>query len=88
MPKARRTCDFMSKARFVTISQCRPILIFAFCFGFNAADFAAFKAAATTKVEFSLHDLFNRLSNAFDYDYITRLPAEPSSGITNARDDA
>ena len=63
------------------------ISIFAFRCEFNAADFAGFKAAATTKVEFSLHDLLTQLSNAFDHDYITRLPAEPSSGITNARDD-
>ena len=38
-------------------------------------------------MELSIYNLFNQHSDAFEYDYVTRLPGEPSGGITNERDD-
>jgi outer membrane receptor protein involved in Fe transport len=39
------------------------------------------------KLQLSLYNLFNEKADAFDYDYVTRLPGEPAGGITDERDD-
>ena len=46
-----------------------------------------YKIDAKTKIELSLFNLLNQHSDAFEYDYVSRLPGEPQGGITNERDD-
>ena len=46
-----------------------------------------YKIDAKTKVELSIYNLFNQHSDAFEYDYVTRLQGEPFGGMTNERDD-
>ena len=38
-----------------------------------------------TKVQLSLYNLFNQKSDAFAYDYTTRLPGEPAGGYADER---
>jgi outer membrane receptor protein involved in Fe transport len=46
-----------------------------------------YKITPKTKLELSIFNLFNQKADAFDYDYVTRLPGEPAGGITDERDD-
>ena len=46
-----------------------------------------YNIAPGTKIELSIYNLLNQKADAFDYDYVTRLPGEPLGGITNERDD-
>jgi len=39
------------------------------------------------KLQLSIYNLFNGKADAFDYDYVTRLPGEPAGGMTDERDD-
>ena len=40
-----------------------------------------------TRVQLSIYNLFDQKADAFDYDYVTRLPGEPAGGITDERSD-
>jgi outer membrane receptor protein involved in Fe transport len=40
-----------------------------------------------TKIQLSLYNLLNQKADAFDYDYVTRLPGEPAGGIADERRD-
>jgi outer membrane receptor protein involved in Fe transport len=40
-----------------------------------------------TKLQLSIYNLFDQKADAFDYDYVTRLPGEPAGGITDERRD-
>ena len=40
-----------------------------------------------TKLQLSIYNLFDQKADAFDYDYVTRLPGEPLGGITDERRD-
>jgi outer membrane receptor protein involved in Fe transport len=42
---------------------------------------------ARSKIQLSIYNLLNQKADAFDYDYVTRLPGEPAGGIANERDD-
>ena len=46
-----------------------------------------YKVDPKTKIELSIYNLFNQHSDAFEYDYVTRLQGEPFGGINNERDD-
>ena len=46
-----------------------------------------YKIRPGTKVELSIYNVFNQKADAFDYDYVSRLPGEPAGGITSERDD-
>ncbi len=46
-----------------------------------------YRFGAGTKIQLSIYNLFNQKADAFDYDYVSRLPGEPAGGITDERDD-
>ena len=46
-----------------------------------------YKITSTTKIQLSIYNLFDQIADAFDYDYVTRLPGEPLGGITDERSD-
>jgi outer membrane receptor protein involved in Fe transport len=46
-----------------------------------------YKVTARLKAQLSIYNLFNEKADAFDYDYVSRLPGEPAGGITDERDD-
>jgi outer membrane receptor protein involved in Fe transport len=46
-----------------------------------------YKITPRTKLQLSIYNLLNQRADAFDYDYVTRLPGEPFGGIANERDD-
>ncbi len=46
-----------------------------------------YKITASTRVQLSLYNLFDQKADAFDYDYVTRLPGEAAGGVTDERDD-
>jgi outer membrane receptor protein involved in Fe transport len=46
-----------------------------------------YKITPRTRIQLSIYNLLNEKADAFDYDYITRLPGEPAGGVTNERDD-
>jgi len=46
-----------------------------------------YKITPRTRVQLSVYNLLNQKADAFDYDYVTRLPGEPAGGVTNERDD-
>jgi outer membrane receptor protein involved in Fe transport len=45
------------------------------------------RITSRAKLQLSIYNLFNEKADAFDYDYVTRLPGEPAGGITDERDD-
>ena len=46
-----------------------------------------YKITSRTKLQLSIYNLFDQKTDAFDYDYVTRLPGEPLGGITDERRD-
>jgi outer membrane receptor protein involved in Fe transport len=46
---------------------------------------AGYRLTPATRIELSLYNLLDERADAFNYDYVTRLPGEPSGGITNER---
>ncbi len=46
-----------------------------------------YKMTPRTKLQLSIYNLFDQKADAFDYDYVTRLPGEPLGGITDERRD-
>ena len=46
-----------------------------------------YKVRPGTKLQLSVYNLFDQKADAFDYDYVSRLPGEPARGIANERDD-
>jgi outer membrane receptor protein involved in Fe transport len=46
-----------------------------------------YKVTPRTRLQLSLYNLFDQKADAFDYDYVTRLPGEPPGGITDERRD-
>ncbi len=46
-----------------------------------------YKVRPGTKLQLSIYNVFNQKADAFDYDYVSRLPGEPVAGITSERDD-
>ena len=46
-----------------------------------------YKITPHTKVQLSIYNVFNQRADAFDYDYVTRLPGEPAGGVTDERKD-
>jgi outer membrane cobalamin receptor len=46
-----------------------------------------YKISPMTKVQLSIYNLLNEKADAFDYDYVTRLPGEPAGGITDEQQD-
>ena len=46
-----------------------------------------YKVRPGTKLQLSIYNLFDQKADAFDYDYVSRLPGEPAGGITSERDD-
>ena len=46
-----------------------------------------YRITPATKVQLSVFNLFDEKADAFDYDYVTRLPGEPAGGITDERRD-
>ena len=56
--------------------------------GYSEVNFdVGYKITPQTKIELSIFNLFIQKSDAFDYDYVSRLPGEPLAGVTNERDD-
>ncbi len=48
---------------------------------------AGYRIDAKTTVQLSIFNLLNQHADAFDYDYVSRLPGEPLGGITDERQD-
>ena len=48
---------------------------------------AGYRLDAKTNVSLNIYNLFNQRSDAFEYDYVSRLPGEPLGGITDEHDD-
>ena len=46
-----------------------------------------YKITPRTKLQLSIYNLFNQKADAFNYDYVTRLPGEPAGGITDEQRD-
>jgi outer membrane receptor protein involved in Fe transport len=46
-----------------------------------------YKITPRTKVQLSIYNLLDQKADAFDYDYVTRLPGEPAGGLTDERSD-
>ena len=46
-----------------------------------------YKITPRTKVQVSIYNLLDQKADAFDYDYVTRLPGEPAGGIADERKD-
>jgi outer membrane receptor protein involved in Fe transport len=47
-----------------------------------------YKLTPKTRVQLSIYNLFNQRANAFAYDYVSRLPGEPSGGLPSELSDA
>ena len=46
-----------------------------------------YKITPRTKLQLSIYNLLDQKADAFNYDYVTRLPGEPAGGITDERSD-
>jgi outer membrane receptor protein involved in Fe transport len=47
-----------------------------------------YKLTPKTRLQLSIYNLFNQRANAFAYDYVSRLPGEPSGGLPSELSDA
>jgi outer membrane receptor protein involved in Fe transport len=46
-----------------------------------------YKITERTKIQLSIYNLLDQKADAFNYDYVTRLPGEPPGGVTDERSD-
>ncbi len=56
--------------------------------GYNEVNLdVGYKITSGTRLQLGIFNLFNEKADAFDYDYVTRLPGEPAGGVTDERQD-
>jgi outer membrane receptor protein involved in Fe transport len=46
-----------------------------------------YKVTPRTKLQVTIYNLLNQKSDAFNYDYVTRLPGEPAGGVSSEQND-